>query len=69
MKKFFKFFLGSLIGAAAGTAAAIFFAPQSGEKTRENIQKTVWSIRSEYDKAAAEKRKELEDDLDRRRSS
>lgn len=32
-----KFFLGALIGAAAGAVAGILFAPRSGEETRKMI--------------------------------
>jgi len=47
MKEFFYF----LVGASAGAIVALLFAPQSGEKTRANIQSTAeenWQkVRSE----------------------
>ncbi len=37
--KNFSIFLAVIGGAAIGAAAGLLFAPESGEKTRENIKK------------------------------
>ena len=39
MKKDNKFFLGMILGAAAGVVAGIFLAPKSGKETREDLKK------------------------------
>lgn len=36
-----KFLTGFLIGAAAGAAIALMYAPQSGEKTRRQLRRGV----------------------------
>jgi len=39
MKKDNKFFLGMILGAAAGVVAGVFLAPKSGKETREDLKK------------------------------
>ena len=38
MKKDNKFFLGMILGAAAGVVAGVFLAPKSGKETREDLK-------------------------------
>jgi gas vesicle protein len=43
--------VGTAIGAAAGAAAALLLAPQSGKKTRKDIQKKVNVLRKKLEDA------------------
>jgi gas vesicle protein len=42
--KTFSFFKGALVGAIAGAAAGLLFAPKSGKETREDIKKLALEI-------------------------
>ena len=53
-----SFFLGSIIGAMAGAAAALLFAPQSGDEIQEEIKKKANVVWEEAD-LAVEKSKRL----------
>lgn len=55
-----KFFLGLLLGAASGAAAAMMTAPQSGAATQNTIRDRVKLVMDEGKRAAAERRAELE---------
>ena len=43
-EKTFSFFKGALVGAIAGAAAGILFAPKAGVETREDIKKLALEI-------------------------
>ncbi len=64
MRKLFMFLLGFLLGAAIGAAIATLLAPDSGEATRGQIQGRVQQIIDEGKRAAADRRVELESELD-----
>jgi gas vesicle protein len=68
MKKFGNFILGALLGGLIGSSLAMLFAPASGEKTREEIQRYFKNIQEEVNRAADEKRAELEAQLQSLRS-
>lgn len=55
-----KFFLGFLLGAASGAAAALMTAPQSGEATKDSVRQRAKLVMDEGKRAAAERRAELE---------
>ncbi len=55
-----KFFLGFLLGAVSGAAAALVSAPQSGEATQSSIRERARLVMDEGKRAAAERRAELE---------
>ncbi len=68
MRKATALFLGALLGGLLGSGLALLFAPASGEETRRNIQDYFMNIRQEVERAAEEKRAELEEQLQRLRS-
>jgi gas vesicle protein len=59
MGRFFRFVAGLLLGAAAGAAAVLLFAPQSGAETRQVFQDRIQEILEEGRKAAEDRRLEL----------
>ncbi len=63
MRKFGMFMLGAIIGAITGAALATLFAPTSGNALREQIQDRYLTVRSEVSQAAADKTRELRDEL------
>ncbi len=63
MKKFGNLFLGALLGGLVGGGLALFFAPASGEETRREIGNYFTNLKEEVQKAADEKRAELEEQL------
>jgi len=68
MRKFGNLMLGAILGGIVGSALAILFAPASGEKARDEIRAYFSNIKDEVDRAADEKRAELEMELQRLRS-
>jgi len=43
-----NFLVGFLAGAAIGAVAGILFAPEKGDKTRQNLRKKVKELSDEY---------------------
>jgi gas vesicle protein len=68
MRKFGKLFLGAVIGGLVGSGLALLFAPESGEKTRTEIEGYFKNFKDEIIRAADEKRAELEEQLQKLRS-
>lgn len=68
MRKFGSLMFGALLGGLVGSALALLFAPASGEQTRKNIQDYVENLKDEVNRAADEKRAELEAQLNNLRS-
>jgi len=68
MRKFGNMFFGAILGGLVGSALALLFAPESGEKTRSEIENYFKSIKDEIIHAADEKRAELEEQLQKLRS-
>lgn len=64
MRKLLMFLLGFLLGAMVGAAIAMLLAPEAGEVTRGQIQLRVQEVIEEGKKAAAERRAQLESELD-----
>ena len=64
MRKLLAFVLGFLFGAVVGVAIATLLAPESGEQTRGHIQLRVQNVIDEGKRAAAERRVELESQLE-----
>ena len=54
------FLIGGLIGGLIGAAAAFWFAPQSGQETRHEIQEKGGELRDDIEKAAADARRRVE---------
>lgn len=63
MKKAFNFVFGAILGGIIGGAAALLFAPTSGENLRLDLQKKAQNIQIEIQEAASKKRIELEKQL------
>lgn len=68
MRKFGNLLLGALLGGLVGSSLALLFAPAAGEKTRTDIEDYFKNIKDEVNRAADEKRKELEAQLKALRS-
>jgi gas vesicle protein len=64
MRKLFSFLLGFLTGALVGAPIAMLLAPEAGEMTRQGIQLRMDQIVEEGKRAAAERRTELESQLE-----
>jgi len=64
MRKLFSFLLGFLLGALVGVAVALLLAPEAGEQTRQQVQVRMDQIIAEGKRAAAERRTELESQLE-----
>lgn len=63
MKGILSFMKGLIWGGVAGAAAAILFAPASGEETQMRLRQRADNIRDEVNQAAAARRAELEQQL------
>lgn len=68
MRKLGNLMFGALLGGLVGGTLAILFAPASGEETRGNIQAYFENLKEEVNRAADEKRTELENQLKALRS-
>ena len=64
MRKFSSFLAGVLVGTVAGAAAAILFAPYSGSELQNQIRGRVQALIEEGKRAAADRRAELEAQLE-----
>jgi gas vesicle protein len=64
MRKLFGFLFGFLLGFLVGAAIVMLLAPEAGEQTRHQIQLRVDQIVEEGKRAAAERRTELESQLE-----
>ena len=63
MNRFLSFLVGAIIGALAGAAIAILFAPASGDELRLQIRDKATYYQDEVKRAAADRRAELEQQL------
>ena len=63
MKKFGKFLFGAMLGGLIGSGVALLFAPASGKATQQEIVAHFDHLKDEVQRAADEKRVELEDHL------
>jgi gas vesicle protein len=64
MRKFLSFLAGALMGSLVGATLALLLAPSSGEALRSQIQNRLVVLQDELQKAATEKKIELEKYLD-----
>ncbi len=64
MRKLLSFLLGFLLGALVGVTIAMLLAPEAGEQTRQLMQTRMDQIIEEGKRAAAERRAELETQLE-----
>ncbi len=63
MRKFGSFMLGAILGGLISSSLVILLAPESGEDLRHDIQARFKQLIDEVNRAADEKRAELEDQL------
>lgn len=64
MRKFFSFLAGGISGALVGGVAALLMAPSSGDELRDTAQSRVDGFLDEIRRAAAQRRAELEAELE-----
>lgn len=63
MNRFLSFFAGAVFGAAVGAGVALLLAPTSGEQLQAQIRDRATYIQNEVQRAADDKRTELEAQL------
>lgn len=63
MRRFFYFLAGAALGGIVGAALALLLTPESGDVLRGQISERTEHLRSEVQRAAAERRAELEEQL------
>jgi len=68
MRKFGNLLFGALLGGLVGGGLGLLLAPASGEQLRKNILGYVDNLKEEINRAADEKRAELEAQLQALRS-
>ncbi len=68
MKKFSGFVFGALLGGVISSITVLLLTPSSGDDLRADLQQKVKDIQAEIKTAAAEKRVELEEELQRLRA-
>jgi gas vesicle protein len=64
MRKLLDFLFGFILGALMGAAIAMLLAPEAGETTRSQIQLRIQDVIDEGKRAAADRRAELESELE-----
>jgi len=67
MKKLLRFLIGTVFGAAFASILVLLFTPYKGKEVQSRILTFVDNIKVEFETAAAEKKAELEDKLNRMR--
>ena len=68
MRRVMSFLSGAVMGGLVGATMALLFAPSSGDTLRDQIQDRANRIQEEVKKAAADRREELEQQLNELRS-
>lgn len=68
MGRFGSFLNGFFIGAIAGAAIALLLAPKSGVELRDELKREVDDILEEGRRAAAQRQRELEQQLNQLRN-
>ena len=61
MGKSNKFFLATLIGAAAGVVGGLLLAPQSGKKTRQDLKKIAMKLGKEVQGTVKDTKEKVKD--------
>ncbi|MFN7036135.1 MAG: YtxH domain-containing protein [Bellilinea sp.] len=67
MRRLASFLAGLLIGGLVGGTLALLFAPASGRQLQQQISETLDRLSGEVRTAAEQRRKELEEELNRLR--
>jgi gas vesicle protein len=63
MRRMFGFLIGIMVGWLVGGSIALLLAPDSGDKLRASLRERGEGLRSEIQKAAEERRAQLEEQL------
>ena len=69
MSRFINFTIGALLGGLVGSGLALLLTPASGESLRSQMRETVVEVQAEVQKAALNRRVELEKQLAALRAS
>ncbi|GAP11488.1 YtxH-like protein [Bellilinea caldifistulae] len=67
MRRLVSFLVGVLIGGLVGGTLALLFAPASGRQFQQQLSETIDRLSGEVRTAAEQRRKELEEELNRLR--
>ncbi len=67
MRRLASFLVGLLIGGLVGAILALLFAPASGKQFQQQVGETIDRLTGEVRLAAEQRRKELEEELNRLR--
>ncbi len=67
MRRLASFLVGLLIGGLVGGTLALLFAPASGKQFQQQVGETIDRLSGEVRTAAEQRRKELEEELNRLR--
>lgn len=68
MNKFNSFVAGAFLGGLISSVLVLLFTPYSGAELQNNVSDYIDNVRNEVEKAGADKRKELETQLEDLRS-
>jgi gas vesicle protein len=69
MNRIFSFLFGLVFGAVVGASIAILLAPYSGQDLQKELRSRAQTIRDDVQRAASERRAELEAQLAHLRAS
>ncbi len=69
MRKISSFFMGAILGGLVGSVLALLLTPVAGKTLRQQTTDYFANIASDVRKAAADRRSELESELQRLRQS
>jgi len=69
MKKISRFITGAFLGALVSSLLVLLFTPKSGSQLRHTVTNRIQNISSEIRIASEQKRKELEEELERLKTS
>jgi gas vesicle protein len=62
-----KFMIGAILGGLFGAVVGLLIAPDSGQELRGKVTNSILQIRDEVAQASADKRQELQEQLNRLR--
>lgn len=69
MKKISRFITGAFLGVLVSSVLVLMFTPKSGNQLRNTLTERVQNIATDIRHASEQKRKELEEELERLKTS
>jgi len=69
MKKISRFMTGAFLGVLVSSVLVLMFTPKSGNQLRNTLTERVQNIATDIRHASEQKRKELEEELERLKTS